>query len=662
MQGTIGVRSSFRVDINGLRAWAVIAVIFYHFGVAGFEGGFVGVDIFFVISGFLMTGIVVKGLERGDFSLLGFYMARARRIMPALLGLCAVLLTLGWFVLLPPDYKTLGTHAVYSLSFLSNIEYWKEAGYFDVASHEKWLLHTWSLSVEWQFYLLLPVVLWGTWWLKPGRVGQRIIVGILLATSVCASVLVTRTDPTVAFFLLPTRAWEMLAGGLVFLLAQPEQLSKVYRRWLESVGLLFIILSVVIFSKYSSWPGWRACVPVLGATMVLSSSRTSSWTGNKVFQWIGDRSYSLYLWHWPVYVGLFYSELSDNKTAIVWGLCITTVLGHLSYLFLERTARRLLEQTRIHRAAIFLAIFAGIVALPGMLIWEKQGVAGRFSHEVELVAAEANNVNLRLPVCQPNIGETSPSCIYGGNEWKVIAAGDSHVGAIVSGIAEAAPHGEAGVVQWSYAACPFVFGMTRTREAVAKLSSQYKCTEFIETARSRLNTLPASIPIVIISRYAQAGLGPNEDHLVFDTPEVFFSKKYSTTTSQFLHEFSQHITSTACELAKKRTVYMVRPIPEMGVDIPKALSRRMNFGILGDISMPMEAYQKRNAWVWAAQNAARDECGIKILDPIPYLCHDGRCYGSKNGRPLYYDDDHLSEFGNKLLVPMFAEVFQTISR
>lgn len=142
MQG-LPSQSDFRRDINGLRAWAVVGVILYHFGVPGFSGGFIGVDIFFVISGFLMTGIVVRKLERGSFSLLDFYLARARRIVPALAVLCACLVTVGWFMLMSPDYKKLASHSVYSLAFLSNIEYWQEAGYFDVASHEKWLLHTW---------------------------------------------------------------------------------------------------------------------------------------------------------------------------------------------------------------------------------------------------------------------------------------------------------------------------------------------------------------------------------------------------------------------------------------------------------------------------------------------------------------------------------------
>lgn len=162
-------KSGFLKEINGLRAWAVTLVVLYHFGVPGFSGGFVGVDIFFVISGFLMTKIIGRGLEASNFSIWTFYLARAKRIIPALLILCVVLLALGWFVLPPQDYRSLGTHILTSALFVSNIQYWREAGYFDAASHDKWLLHTWSLSVEWQFYLLLPLLLWCIWRLWPGR-------------------------------------------------------------------------------------------------------------------------------------------------------------------------------------------------------------------------------------------------------------------------------------------------------------------------------------------------------------------------------------------------------------------------------------------------------------------------------------------------------------
>lgn len=138
---------------------------------------------------------------------------------------------------------------------------------------------------------------------------------------------------------------------------------------------------------------------------------------------------------------------------------------------------------------------------------------------------------------------------------------------------------------------------------------------------------------------------------------MYFSKPYPVATPAFLAEFAAKITASACQLAQHRTVYLMRPIPEMGIDVPKSLSRRMALGVQGDIAIPLADYRRRNAWVWAAQDAARDRCGVKILDPLPCLCHDGRCDGSRDGHPLYHDDNHLSASGNKLLAPMFAEVF-----
>jgi len=653
-------RPSFRPDINGLRAWAVAVVVFYHFGVPGFAGGFVGVDVFFVISGFLMTGLVVKALERGTFSVLGFYMARGRRIVPALVVLCAVLLALGWFVLLPPDYKMLSTHSVYALSFLSNVEFWQEAGYFDVASHEKWLLHTWSLSVEWQFYLILPLVLWAVWRIKPGRAAQTWAIGLGLVASLAVSVWVTSSNASAAFYLLHTRAWEMLGGGLVFLLAGKLTLSVAQRRIVEAAGLLLIVLAVAVFDKGTVWPGWRAVLPVMAAMLVLVANRTSVWTASALPQWLGDRSYSLYLWHWPVYVALVYVDLRDNPLAMAAGIVLTVVLGHVSYVWVENTSRRFLERHRIPLAAGVLATAAVAVVLPAVGIWKQQGVRSRFAPVIELAAAEANNVNLRRGVCHPGDGVAYPSCVYGGTAWKVIALGDSHADALVSAIAQAQPKGDAGVVQWTYSGCQFVVGLKHTPRHMSGQHPDYKCSAFLEWAVSRLEVLPKTIPVIIINRYAQAAFGHNEDRRALDVPQVYFSKIVDSATPEFLAEFGQRMTQSACELAKHRTVYMVRPIPEMGFNVPKTLSRRMIVGLNNDLSIPIEAYRQRNDWVWAAQDAARDQCGIKILDPIPYLCRDGRCYGSQNGRPIYSDDDHLSEFGNKLLVPMFAQVFKEL--
>ena len=453
----------FRDDINGLRAWAVAVVVLYHFGITGFSGGFVGVDIFFVISGFLMTGIVVKGLERDSFSLIGFYMSRARRILPALIVLCVILLIMGWFILLPTDYKALSSHTAYSLAFLSNVEFWQEAGYFDVASHEKWLLHTWSLSVEWQFYMILPLLLFAAWRFKSSRMTLVWSVGIGLVASLMASVLLTASAPSAAFFLLHTRAWEMLCGGLVFLLQPANNLSRHQRDWLGSIGFLLIVTAVVFFSKNTAWPGWRATVPVAATMMVLIANRKSIFTGSPLAQWLGDRSYSLYLWHWPVNVALVYFGVRDNYWwAALIGMALTLILGHFSYTWIENPSRRMLAGLQFRYSIRLLLASGFLTVLPAIAIWSQMGVAGRFSPTIEAAAKESSNSNPRRKECLPQKGSKSPSCVYGGPNLRAIVLGDSHANAIMTSLAQAQPLPDGGVVEWSYGSCPFVSGLKKT--------------------------------------------------------------------------------------------------------------------------------------------------------------------------------------------------------
>lgn len=661
MISVTGIRSDFRSDINGLRAWAVIAVVFYHFGVPGFGGGFVGVDVFFVISGFLMTSIVLMDLEQGSFSLFGFYMARARRILPALIVLCAVLLTLGWQVLLPLDYKELASEAVYSLAFISNIKFWRQAGYFDASAHEKWLLHTWSLAVEWQFYLLLPLVLFTVWRLRPSR---RAITGVMLVgllVSLALSIILASMRPTLAFYSLPTRAWEMLAGGLVYLLGHRLRVNAKQKMGLEAIGLGLVMASVVGFSVSSPWPGWRVVVPVSGSVLVLLAIRPDSrWTGGALMQWLGTCSYSLYLWHWPVVVALVYLQWQAEPVAICVGLLLTMVLGHLSYRWVETPARQKLSQLQIQWSAVALACGAIMIAGAAVGIRWKHGVAGRLPVAIEVFAAEALNKNPRRQECLPSSGVISPACMFGGNKLRAILLGDSHADAIVSALAVAAPNSDDGVMEWAYASCATLFGALPTPKLWLKIPAGYQCGEFLNSTMRKLADVPRDIPIVIVNRttvYAMGYNEPWEKDANTNTPFVYFTQLYTTANPAFQEEFAQRLIDSACQLAKDRPVYLVRPIPEMAIDVPKT-ARAMVFGRQISVSISLAEYHKRHTLVWAAQNIAHDRCGVKILDPLPYLCADGRCNGAKDGRPLYYDDDHLSEYGNKLLVPMFSEVFK----
>lgn len=628
-------KSTFRSEINGLRAWAVTSVILYHFGVPGFDGGFVGVDVFFVISGFLMTGIITRSLERGDFSLGSFYFARATRIVPALLVLCAALLAAGWWFLPPPEYLMLGTHSAFSLAFLSNIKFWLESGYFDAASHEKWLLHTWSLAVEWQFYLLLPLVLMLVWKLRPKR--STLIAATLtgLLVSLSLSIALTQSHPSAAFYLLPTRAWEMLAGGLVYFLgARFPQDNPI----LERTGLALIITSVLLFDPTSVWPGWHALLPVVGTMLMLHARRSDSiWTGNRIAQWLGSCSYSLYLWHWPVVAGLAYFDIKQESWAVATGLLMTLMLGQASYSRIELPARRHLGRLRLGIAVtiivagtLLLATFSGSVRVMA-------GYAGRLPSTVEIAAREANNHNTSRASCHSMSGTDSPSCVFGGQNVRVIVLGDSHAISLVSAVVDAMPNRDLGALSLSYSSCPTARGFQPSFNGPDK-----QCPEFNEWAWLKINEFRSEVPLIIV----------NYTGLYF-TKNIHRPDSYGNQLSNF----SLLMITTACEYAKTRAVYMTRPIPAMKVNVPRSLSHRLALGLKGDIAISYSDYMNSNQAAWAAQNEAAERCGIKILDPTKYICRDGKCYGSGGGRPYYYDDNHMSEHGNKLLIPMFAEIF-----
>ncbi len=655
------VLPGFRTDINGLRAWAVVAVILYHFGIPGVGGGFVGVDVFFVISGFLMTNIVVKGLESGQFSVLAFYGARTRRIVPALLVVCLALLVFGYFFLAPLDYKILSKHALAAIGFYSNFRFRSEAGYFDAVSHEKWLLHTWSLSVEWQFYLLLPVIALVLWRLRPERLTLIIAFVVGALASLTVSVIQTPSAASTAFFLLPARAWEMLAGGLVFLLARVSGTPGKSGVYLEWVGFALVLAAIVLFDSRLGWPGWHALVPVVGAMLILAARRDGSiWTGNKLAQWLGDRSYSLYLWHWPIFVALAYFEVHQQTAWIIVGLIATLICGDLSCRWVENPARRYLGRVTRRRFAVLVTCSALLVAGCAGGITLAGGLSGRFDPLVDQVSNEKKNKDSGVRKCHLVGGVESPSCVWGGGLERVVVIGDSHAEALVTAIA-AADGDRAGLVQWTYCGCVYIQGL-KIAGPLPMGFDGYNCEGFIDWVTNQLASKPKSLPVILAGRYAASAMGSNVNGVGKKRPGVYFSKQLDETTPAFLEEYKRHMVDTACRLAAERKVYLVRPIPEIGVHVPKALARRLIRGDKEDVLVSLASYRQRNAWIWEAQDEAARRCGAVILDPTVHLCDQEYCYGSRNLFPLYRDDDHLSEYGNKQLVPIFRQVFDDLAK
>jgi peptidoglycan/LPS O-acetylase OafA/YrhL len=327
----------FRYDINALRAISVIGVMLYHFKVSYLGGGFAGVDVFFVISGYLMSKIIINGIYRNNFSLLEFYGRRLKRIVPALLALVLALTIVGFFIYFPDSYQLNERNATASILFISNFVYWQSAGYFADASDTNILLHTWSLSAEWQFYLIYPIILlFANQFLKNKTQYIYAFVAVILI-GYLGAIYYTSVDKDGSFFLLHSRAWEMMFGGLAFL---GEDLAKginiTIRKLVAIAGYITIFACFYFLNNSLDWPGFSTAIPVGAAFLVIAANCNDfKLLKFSAVQGIGKISYSLYLWHWPVYVIAQHWGFPLNGTAVITLTAISFVLGYLSYRFVE---------------------------------------------------------------------------------------------------------------------------------------------------------------------------------------------------------------------------------------------------------------------------------------------------------------------------------------
>ncbi len=645
--------NGFRADINGLRAWAVVAVILYHFGVPGFSGGFVGVDVFFVISGFLMTGIIFKGLNNNNhnpasFSLLSFYLARAKRIIPALLTLCAALLILGWFLLPATEYAQLGKHSFGAASFISNVMFWQEAGYFDADSHDKWLLHTWSLSVEWQFYIILPLVLMAIWKIRPHK--NTLIAAYCLGVlaSLTLSILITNLKPSAAFYLLPTRAWEMLAGGLILLIQNSFTQNRIYLKAFELLGFTFIITSIAIFDSQTLWPSWKAILPVVGTCLVIiAKQRKSLLSTTKAHSILGKWSYSLYLWHWPLVVFLFYANEQDNYLWVTTALMATLILGYVSFKYIETPSANFLTRVKKTTSTVGTILASATILSIGIYVNTHEGIHGRIPAYIDVVFDEKNSTNPRKKECIGTKTKLPEECTYGGNTLGIIVLGDSHAATLVRAIEKSLPSKDTHVLDWTMSACPTILGMNRKNHPRCKIFNDY--------AFNKQKTIDRSTPIIIINRNANLYYGKNEDFSINPKTEYYFE---GASNENYQEIVTTKYIETLCNYAEERPVFVIRPIPELIQNVPKIMGRNLLLDDNKEVKITMGEYHSRQEITWDAQDIAFDKCGVNILDPTPYFCDSEYCYGAKDGMPIYYDDDHLSLRGADLLIPMFQQIFK----
>lgn len=631
----------FRNNVNALRAIAVIAVVLFHFKIGGFTGGFTGVDVFFVISGFLMTGIIFSGLRAGNFSLLGFYTSRARRIIPALVVLCLALMVFGFVYLALDDYRELLRTVKSSLLFTSNFMFAKGGSYFDAPLHENWLLHTWSLSVEWQFYLLYPVILMALFKYL-GDQKTRFALVALCAGSLIASVLVTSAHPVFSFYMLPTRAWEMLAGGLVFLF--PRVLSRGAKTTLEVLGLAIIFVGVYAFSEQNPWPGYLAILPVLGTALVIYANTHSIVSNNRALQFTGKISYSVYLWHWPIVVFLYTCGLLDSTAYVIAAIALSFALGALSFYLVEAQVTKTRPAPKAlfkyGGAAISVVILAAITA---SVVKDHPDVRFAFVDQEQPQYVS----KLYTQECYPNEFGAA-DCKLGSGRVSVILFGDSHAQSTAAAVQL---ENQDAALSWARGGCPTLMDFEMQDKSL-----ESTCRGFNHAKLAALKDTYQGVPVVLFSRAALYADRSRDNGF-----RVYFDGNTSQDAKAFADTYSAEYARTVCTIAEQHPVYIVRPIPEMPFSVYKGLNLQSRIlGSKSDIAVPLANYEKRNHLANAAIDLAARQCNAHVIDPVPYLCPEGQCMGSREGVPLYFDDNHLVDSGNEQINALFKAVFNAI--
>lgn len=643
---------TYRPDIDGLRFLAVLPVMFFHAGIPGFEGGYIGVDVFFVISGYLITGIIIEELREGRFSLHNFYERRARRILPALFTVIAFSTAAAAFVALPAQFATFGKSALATVFFSSNIFFWGQSNYFGGASEMMPLLHTWSLAVEEQFYLLFPpvLILIATW--RP-TARTRLLIGVCLA-SIVASIYGVAYHPSAAFFLPPARVWELLLGSLLVLGHFQVRIPAALHLPLGIAGLLCIAVPVVVYSKDTGFPGLAALPPCIGTAILLHIGAKRQTMVTRLLSlrplvFLGLISYSLYLWHWPVLVFLrmYLGEVALGTSLGLLAIAFSSIAAFLSWQFVERPFRTksFLSRRRIFTLA---AVASLLIAVLGGAISQQNGFPSRFSPRVNQLADAARNVDPRSVYCPGNMpsGERCRIGALDGPDVDFLLWGDSHAAAVLPAVDYAAKlTGHAGYFVGD-AACPPLIGVLRLR-----LNNARQCRDFNDDVLSYIEAQGDRIQVVILAgRWALLADGqyyknePGRDVVIVDKEST------SANPAANLAVFERGLQRTVISLVKMgKSVVILGDAPEVGWHVPFSLAAAEAWQRQPPLAPTPAEVAKRNVMVDGVFKRLEGVAPFRNISLAAQLCPD-ECKVTYQGYPVYIDDDHLSAQGAVKLV------------
>jgi peptidoglycan/LPS O-acetylase OafA/YrhL len=672
------MKLKYRPDIDGLRAIAVLPVVFFHTDVPGFGGGYVGVDIFFVISGFLITSIILNDLQSGDFSIARFYERRIRRIFPALFPVILFTAVVGAVLFQAPAFKELGLSMAATTLFFSNILFWSQSGYFDTPSLQKPLLHTWSLAVEEQFYIFFPLALSLIHRFLKGRYLLWILVTALLSLAGC--IWGVYHQPGAAFYFVLTRAWELLAGSVLALGLLPKIFSTAIKNLLSIIGLGLVTYSVFFYSQSTPFPGYAAITPVLGAALIIygNDGEDENIIVRKILSakplvFVGLISYSLYLWHWPLVAFakyLMFRPFTIRDSLVI--VILSLVVSALSWRYVEQLFRGrnmlLPNRDRLFQVAIIVMLAASGT---GVLLYLNDGLPGRYvGLTPELTSSIARvqddpvwkeHLKWELMTKQIDKHWTPPKVGVSSAKPSFLLIGDSHARAYIPAIEEMSKaYGMSGYVI-TRSSTPLLLGIDRMQDrndpAVDELKYNEEVIGFIASH-------PEIQTVILSGRWAWYATGKSygQEGQVGSIQTDRYRELAGTQSHAVM--FRLGLSRTVDTLLKmKRRVVLVSMVPEMGNDVVRYLSLKNRFPFLYDNICPTRSdYAARNQDVNPVlQDLALKE-HVQLVRPENLLFdRNGKCQILIRDQPIYRDDNHLSTFGAQFIAPAFDSVFAKMS-
>lgn len=655
---------AYRKEIDGLRTVAVLSVVFYHanFNIAGanlIPGGFIGVDVFFVISGYLISLIILKGLHQNTFRFKDFYERRARRILPVLFTVILASLPVAWIALLPQEMIEYCEQIFYSIFFSSNIYFWLQDSYWATDSSLKPFLHTWSLAVEEQFYLITPIIL-----IVIHKYTKHVLAFVVAlgVASLAFAHWSSTAYPELSFFLLPSRMWEMLAGTMLAVIESQRGRTTPTKRftYMPSLGLLMIVASFFLFNKDTHHPSLLTLMPVVGTMLIIWFANPSDFStrilSTSIFVSIGLISYGIYVWHFPIFAFSNMMFAEQMIAPIKLGL-IAVVIGisALSYVLIEKPFR---NKSIIPAKT---AMLVGTIVLIPLTVFLYNGMENGYKHRVPALLNAATELEY---IPNTTWFETTAS-----RTGSIILAGDSHLQIIAPTVRKMALASGFDYASTNLPGCQLLVGTDRLNQKT--LEAKQKCTvelqdtrmAFIRSAPPSYVVLGGRLPLILEeSRFNNQEGGDEGEFLDFiQNPErslatkaernAFIAQQYQVTVDQIL--------------AQGHTVVLLYPIPEVGWNVPDQLQTIIGRSAVNaqakiqanPVTTSYAVFKTRTQSSYALLDAIHGDTIIRIY-PEKLFCNrnnSGRCITHTANVAFYRDEHHLSDAGAKLLATMMFD-------